>query len=109
MSTNPSPVLAAALSLIFPGLGQIYAGAVRRGVVWALPMFALVLLVLLAAVAKISLAGIVTTEATLALIALEFAFLFYHLAAMLDAYSIAQRLRRGRGLEIGRASCRERV
>jgi TM2 domain-containing membrane protein YozV len=44
MSRNPSPVIAAALSLIFPGLGQIYAGAVRRGVLWALPTLALIVL-----------------------------------------------------------------
>jgi LCP family protein required for cell wall assembly len=91
MSTNPSPAVAAALSLIFPGLGQIYAGAVRRGVIWALPTLVLILLGLIVLVSKYSLAGLVTSDATLAVIALEIAFLFYHLAAMIDAYSIAQR------------------
>ena len=33
-----SPVLAAFLSFVFPGLGQFYAGQTRRGVIWAIPM-----------------------------------------------------------------------
>src|SRR6188472_523502 len=100
MSRNPSPVIAAALSLIFPGLGQIYAGAVRRGVLWALPTLALILLAAIAIVGKVSLAGLLTAEATLAVIALEFAFLFYHLAAMLDAYGIAARERKSSGFAV---------
>ena len=100
MSRNPSPVIAAALSLIFPGLGQIYAGAVRRGVLWALPTLALILLAAIAIVGKVSLASLLTAEATLAVIALEFAFLFYHLAAMLDAYGIAARERKSSGFAV---------
>ena len=76
MSRNPSPVIAAALSLIFPGLGQIYAGATRRGVLWALPTLALIVLVAIAIVGKVPLTNLVTAQATLAVIALEFAFLF---------------------------------
>jgi LCP family protein required for cell wall assembly len=94
MSSDRSPALAAGLSLIFPGLGQIYAGAVRRGLAWTLPTVALILLAIIIVVAKISVTGLVTAEATLAVIALQFAFLFYHVAAMFDAYGIAQRQRR---------------
>jgi LCP family protein required for cell wall assembly len=100
MSRNPSPVIAAALSLIFPGLGQIYAGQTRRGVLWALPTLALILLAAIAIVGKVSLANLLTAEATLAVIALEFAFLFYHLAAMLDAYGIAARERKSSGFAV---------
>jgi LCP family protein required for cell wall assembly len=100
MSRNPSPVIAAALSLIFPGLGQIYAGATRRGVLWALPTLALIVLAAIAIVGKVPLTNLVTAEATLAVIALEFAFLFYHLAAMLDAYSIASRERKSAGFAV---------
>ena len=35
---NPSPALAAFLSFVFPGLGQIYAGQLRKGLLWAVPM-----------------------------------------------------------------------
>ena len=100
MSRNPSPVIAAALSLIFPGLGQIYAGAVRRGILWALPTLALIVLVAIALVGKVPLTNLVTAEATLAVIALEFAFLFYHIAAMIDAYGIASRERKSAGFNV---------
>ena len=100
MSRNPSPVIAAALSLIFPGLGQIYAGQTRRGVLWALPTLALILLAAIVIVGHVSLTSLVTAEATLAIIALEFAFLFYHVAAMLDAYGIASRERKSAGFSV---------
>ena len=100
MSRNPSPVIAAALSLIFPGLGQIYAGQTRRGVLWALPTLALILLAAIVIVGHVSLTSLVTAEATLAIIALEFAFLFYHIAAMLDAYGIASRERKSAGFSV---------
>jgi TM2 domain-containing membrane protein YozV len=34
MSTRASPQIAAALSFVVPGLGQIYAGRVLWGIVW---------------------------------------------------------------------------
>ena len=100
MSRNPSPVIAATLSLIFPGLGQIYAGQTRRGVLWALPTLALILLAAIVLVGHVSLTSLITAEATLGIIALEFAFLFYHLAAMLDAYNIASRERKAAGFTV---------
>jgi hypothetical protein len=42
----------------------------------------------------------VTAEATLAVIALEFAFLFYHIAAMIDAYGIARAERKSAGFSV---------
>ncbi|MDP8905816.1 MAG: LCP family protein [Chloroflexota bacterium] len=93
MSSNRSPFRAAALSFVFPGLGQIYVGAVARGVAWALPSVLLVLgaLVLLAG-GPTGLFGLVTqAETLLALVVLWLAVGFYHLAAMLDAYGLAQR------------------
>ena len=91
MSTR-SPVLAAFLSLVFPGLGQIYAGRTRRGVVWAIPM-----LVALAAVVLLLLGGsraidsLLTAEAALTLVILDAALFLYHVGAMLDAYAVARR------------------
>lgn len=100
MSSDRSPALAAALSLVFPGLGQIYAGAVRRGVLWAVPTLVLVLAaILVLAGGQGALLNLVSTdEKVLALVALNIAFLFYHLAAMFDAYGIAQRRRQGMGI-----------
>jgi TM2 domain-containing membrane protein YozV len=40
---NPSPTLAAFLSFIWPGLGQVYAGDTRRGIIWTIPMFLIVI------------------------------------------------------------------
>jgi LCP family protein required for cell wall assembly len=104
MSRNPSPLVAAALSLIFPGLGQVYAGAPRRGLIWALPTLALIVIAAIVIVGKVPLTNLLTAEATLAVIGLEFAFLFYHLAAMLDAYGIAQRERRSAGYAVAGAA-----
>jgi LCP family protein required for cell wall assembly len=100
MSSDRSPALAAALSLIFPGLGQIYAGAVRRGVLWAVPTLVLVLAaILVLAGGQNALLNLVSTdEKVLALVALNVAFFFYHVAAMFDAYGIAQRERRVAGV-----------
>lgn len=99
MSSDRSPALAAALSLIFPGLGQIYAGAIRRGVLWAVPTLALVLaaIIVLAGGQNALLNLVSTDEKVLALVALNIAFFFYHVAAMFDAYGIAQRERRVAG------------
>jgi LCP family protein required for cell wall assembly len=88
----PSPGLAALLSFIFPGLGQIYAGAVKRGLLWAIPMAIFVLaLVWVLAGGMNALVGLVLNPQTRnALLVLNIAFLFYHLAAMFDAYAVAR-------------------
>jgi LCP family protein required for cell wall assembly len=99
MSSDRSPALAAGLSLIFPGLGQIYAGAVRRGVLWAIPTLLLILVaILVLAGGQQAMLNLVSSdEKVMALVALNIAFFFYHVAAMFDAYGIAQRNRRSIG------------
>ena len=91
---NPSPALAAFLSFIFPGAGQLYAGEPRKAVLWALPMLAFILGVLWIVLGG---AGVVTSLLTgpklLGLIILNVAFFLYHVAAMLDAYRVASRER----------------
>lgn len=92
MSLNPSPALAALLSFIFPGAGQIYAGNIRRGLIWAVPMlifiFALIWLLLGGSKAMI---GIVSNPQTrVALLVFNVAFFLYHVAAMVDAYAVAK-------------------
>ena len=104
--SDRSPALAAALSLVFPGLGQIYAGDVRRGLLWAIPTLVLVLaaIVVLAGGQNALLTLVSTDEKVLALVALNIAFFFYHVAAMFDAYGIAGRSRRVAGFGASGAS-----
>jgi anionic cell wall polymer biosynthesis LytR-Cps2A-Psr (LCP) family protein/TM2 domain-containing membrane protein YozV len=98
MSSNPSPAVAAILSFLFPGAGQVYAGQTRKGLVWALPMFLFVLGVIWIIIGgQNRILTFVKYESLLGLLVLNLAFFLYHLAAMLDAYSIAQR-ERSRGL-----------
>jgi LCP family protein required for cell wall assembly len=93
MSNNPSPTLAALLSFIFPGLGQLYAGDARKAVLWALPMLAFILAILWLVFGGISAALSLfdSPEKRLALLVLNVAFFLYHVAAMLDAYAMAKR------------------
>jgi LCP family protein required for cell wall assembly len=99
-----SPVLAAFLSFIFPGLGQIYAGQSRRGVIWAVPMIVVILgaLLLLAGGSK-SLTAFLSADATLALVVFDIVFFLYHVAAMVDAYLVARKtqptMARGPGIQ----------
>ena len=98
MSLNPSPALAALLSFIFPGAGQVYAGELRRGVAWAMPMLLFIVAViwLLLGGQRALLELGFDPEKRLALLVLNAAFFLYHVAAMLDAYRIA-RTERQRG------------
>jgi len=88
---NPSPTLAALLSFIFPGLGQIYAGDAKKGVIWAIPM----LLILLAGAWLVfggkALSVVTSSNAQLAILIFNVAFFLYHIAAMIDAYDVARR------------------
>jgi LCP family protein required for cell wall assembly len=102
MSRQRSPAIAAALSFLLPGLGQIYAGAVLRGLIWAVPTIALVIgAIALAGGGAGSLIGLATNAGQLiGLVILNVAFFLYHVAAMLDAYALA---RSGRGWSGGAA------
>jgi len=95
MSSNPSPAVAAFLSFLFPGAGQVYAGETRKGLIWAIPMFifvfAVIWLLLSGSQAMISLFSLAQNQ--LALLVFNVAFFCYHLAAMLDAYGVAQKER----------------
>ncbi|HUG49183.1 MAG TPA: LCP family protein [Candidatus Limnocylindria bacterium] len=89
----PSPAVAAFLSFLFPGLGQVYAGARQRGLLLALPWLALLL-----AIAAVILGGrlidlVSHSETMLAVLVFLVAVFFYHVAAILDAYVVASRER----------------
>lgn len=91
--SSPSPSIAAVLSFLLPGLGQAYAGAVRRGLLWAIPTVVLLLAVLV--VLRGGPSGLmslfVRADTLLAVLVLNVALFFYHLAAVLDAYGLAHR------------------
>jgi anionic cell wall polymer biosynthesis LytR-Cps2A-Psr (LCP) family protein/TM2 domain-containing membrane protein YozV len=100
MSTNPSPAVAALLSFLFPGAGQIYAGETRKGLIWAIPMFVFVVAVIWILLGgQTAMLNLVSGEngpaKRLALLTLNVAFFLYLVAAMLDAYAVAQRARDG--------------
>ncbi len=105
--TTRSPNIAALLSFLFPGLGQVYAGHTRRGLLLALPMIGVIALVaiVIGGGAWRLLEMLVDFEALLALLVLNVALFAYHLAAIFDAYVLARpsspnRLRGGRGSPI---------
>src|SRR5512141_1118742 len=102
MSVNPSPALAALLSCLFPGLGQFYAGDLRRAVLWALPMLLFILgIIWLLLGGTIGMIALITNPQTrVALLVLNVAFFLYHVAAMVDAYSMAKS---ARGYGFGRS------
>src|SRR5688500_13664894 len=95
MSSNPSPAIAAILSFLFPGAGQVYAGETRKGLIWAIPMLIFVIgVVLILLGGPNAMLGLVSsTEKRLALLVGNVAFFLYHIAAMIDAYAVAQRER----------------
>ncbi|MFI5254333.1 MAG: LCP family protein [Candidatus Limnocylindrales bacterium] len=88
-----SPFVAAVLSFLIPGLGQAYAGDVRRGVVLAAPVIvAAALLGGLVADAGTRLrleASLASPTALLVVLALDALLFAYRLVAVVDAYRLA--------------------
>jgi anionic cell wall polymer biosynthesis LytR-Cps2A-Psr (LCP) family protein len=87
------PFGAAALSFVFPGLGQIAAGDRRRGAIVAIPAIAIaVVLVGLVLFARHALLDNATNQSWLSsLMILNVVALIYHFWAMADAYFVAAR------------------
>lgn len=89
-----SAVLAAALSFIWPGLGQVWAGARRRALLFAAPMMLLVVVAVLVVIVqgKARAAGLlIQPSVLLALLAVNLAVLAYRVFAIVDAYRVANR------------------
>ena len=91
MAPARSPIVAALLSLLFPGLGQMYAGATRRGLFLALPVaLLLIILVLLLTGGMRRLVDLMVNPVVLVtFVVLLVMFFLYHAAAIVDAYRIA--------------------
>ena len=89
-----SAVLAAALSFLWPGLGQGWAGARRRALLFAAPMMLLVaaaLLVLLVQGRARAFGLLLQPGVLLVLLGLNVVVLAYRLLAIVDAYRVANR------------------
>jgi LCP family protein required for cell wall assembly len=90
-----SPFAAAFLSLIFPGLGQLYAGAPLRALAFAAgPILALALAAgTVIRVDKIALLGFLIDPTVLdAVFVINLGILIYRLVAIVDAYRVAEYL-----------------
>jgi LCP family protein required for cell wall assembly len=86
-----SPFTAAFLSLLFPGLGQLYAGAPMRALLFAAPV---ILVLALAAGVVLRLNSIELLGAFLDMVGAIFVFnlvaLVYRLVAVIDAYRVTE-------------------
>ncbi len=91
--TSRSPFAAAFLSLLFPGLGQAYAGAPRRGLLFAIPpllgIAALFVVYLHYGTGRFGL-WLLQSRVLLGLLLTSGVLLLYRGAAILDAYGVAQ-------------------
>ncbi|HEX5451778.1 MAG TPA: LCP family protein, partial [Candidatus Limnocylindrales bacterium] len=88
---SASPGVAAFLSFIIPGLGQLAVGSVRRGLILGLPLVLTILVGLFVVVADHkALFGVVQPSVILALIALDVLLGLIHLVAIGDAYQTAR-------------------
>jgi LCP family protein required for cell wall assembly len=101
-----SPFAAAFLSLIFPGLGQLYAGAPMRAVAFAAgPILALALGAgTVIRVDRIALLGFLIDPTVLdAVFVINLGILVYRLVAIVDAYRVAEYLNASEASGDGRA------
>ncbi|MDP8905374.1 MAG: LCP family protein [Chloroflexota bacterium] len=104
-----SPTLAAALSLVFPGVGQLYVGRPRRAALIALPIVVLLTMGVIAwGVGRSDLVGLLFQYQVVVGLLVVLATLFvYHAWAIVDAYRLAlPRAPAGEGAAEGRAEGR---
>jgi LCP family protein required for cell wall assembly len=96
-SLRRSPIVAAALSFLFPGLGQAYAGAWRRGLLFALPILAIAVVgavagaITLGAISATGALGILVQPEVLAgLLGFNVLLFAWRCLAVVDAYRVAR-------------------
>jgi LCP family protein required for cell wall assembly len=97
-----SPLFAACLSFVVPGLGQAWTGARRRAVLFVLPLaiLAAIAIALLSRGTAFSVGVLLQPETLVALLLLDVALLILRLVAIVDAFRLA--LRRWPGRTPGR-------
>jgi len=88
-----SPAVAAFLSFVLPGLGQLAVGAIRRGLILGLPLVAVIVvaLVLLLTDRADVIGALVKPDVVLVLVAIDLLLGLIHLIAIGDAYRLARR------------------
>lgn len=88
-----SPAVAAFLSFVLPGLGQVALGAIRRGLILGIPLVAVVLVtvVLLITDRGDLIGALLKPQVVLALVVLDLILGLIHLIAIGDAYRLARR------------------
>jgi LCP family protein required for cell wall assembly len=98
-------MVAAALSLLFPGLGQYAAGARRRGVLIAIPALVVLTAIIGFGIGTVLGGGpqavlgiLLSPQVLVAVVAVDLVWLAYHAFAIFDAWLIARRAR----LDVGR-------
>ena len=103
-----SPIVAAALSLLFPGLGQYAAGARRRGVLIAIPALVVLTAIVGFGIGTVLGGGpqavlgiLLSPQVLVAVVAADLVWLAYHAFAILDAWLIARRARLDVGHQTG--------
>ena len=90
-----SPFAAAFLSLIFPGLGQLYAGAPMRALAFAAPPILLIALAagVVRSLDRVELIGLAFNQFALtSVFVVNLVILVYRLVAIVDAYRVAEYL-----------------
>jgi LCP family protein required for cell wall assembly len=104
-----SPVTAATLSLLFPGLGQYASGEHRRGVLVALPALVLLTGLVGFAIGTVLGGGVqavfgfaLRPEVLVGIVAVDLALLAYHAFSIVDAWLVARRIRLGVGRRTSR-------
>jgi anionic cell wall polymer biosynthesis LytR-Cps2A-Psr (LCP) family protein len=88
------PVVAAALSFLFPGLGQAAAGDRNRGLIVSIPIFGVIAAFLLIVIFdRGSLLGLAVNQQWLtSLLILDVVALLYHVWAIVDSYRVASKI-----------------
>ncbi len=107
-----SPFAAAFLSLIFPGLGHLYAGALTRAIAFAaVPILAIALLAgVLLRMSRVELVGLVFTPSVLTSVFwINLLVLAYRLVAIVDSYRVAEFLNRNDASGDGRVGQARRI
>jgi LCP family protein required for cell wall assembly len=86
-----SPILAAVLSFVFPGLGQAIAGRFRRGLIVAIPALAITAVFLWFYLFNFRALrdAVVKPDWLVAILVIDLVAMAYHVWAILDAYQVA--------------------
>lgn len=91
-TAGPRPLVAAFLSFLLPGLGQMWAGRPRRGLLFLLPIAVVVALFAVPAARSLGylMGQLLQPPVLIALIVGNLVFIGYRILAIVDAYRVAE-------------------